>query len=160
RILAWQDYLAAIQPDLEADAHSRAARQGSLADNLAYKVTIAIKWNDLPGLSWWSLDALAMMLLGAGLFKAGFLGGRLPRSIYLKTALAGYAIGVPINFVETEQLVAAGFMVPIPISEVTYQIGRLATTIGHAGLVLATLQTARGQHMLGIFAAPGRMALT
>jgi uncharacterized protein len=160
RILAWQDYLDAIQPDLEADAHSRAARQRGLADNLAYKVTIAIKWNDLPGLSWWSLDALAMMLLGAGLFKAGFLGGSLPRDIYLKAALAGYAIGVPINLIETEQLVAAGFMVPIPISEVTYQIGRLATTIAHAGLVLATLQTARGRHVLRTFAAPGRMALT
>lgn len=160
RIVAWQDYLAAIQPDLEADAHSRAARQGSLADNIAYKATIASEWNDLAGLSWWSLDAVATMLVGAGLFKAGFLGGGLQRETYLKVALAGYAIGVPINFIEAEQAVAAGFMVPIPISEVTYQIGRLATTLGHTGLVLAALQTVGGRRVLGIFAAPGRMAFT
>lgn len=160
RVAAWQDYLAAVQPDLEADARSRAARQGSLADNLAYKMAIANEWNGIKGLSWWSLDALAMMLLGAGLFKTGFLGGGLPSDVYLRVALAGYAVGVPINFIESEQLVAAGFMVPIPVSEVTYQIGRLATTLGHVGLVLATLRTVRGRCVLGIFAAPGRMALS
>ena len=160
RILAWQDYLAAVQPDFEADARSLAARRGSLADNLAYKMTIANEWNDLASISWWSLDALAMMLIGAGLFKFGFLGGELTRGLYLKVALAGYAIGIPVNAIEAEQAVAAGFLVPIPISEVTYQLGRLTTTLGHAGIVLAALQTTAGRRVLGIFAAPGRMAFT
>ncbi len=160
RVAAWQDYLAAIQPDFEADAQSRAARQGSVADNMAYKAMIASEWNTLAGLSWWSFDALAMMLLGAGLFKAGFLGGGLPCGLYVRFGLAAYAIGIPINAVEAEQLVAANFMVPIPISEVTYQIGRVAMTLGHAALLLAALQTARGRKALRIFAAPGRMALS
>ncbi|MBB4633739.1 DUF418 domain-containing protein [Sphingosinicella soli] len=160
RIVAWQGYLDAVRPDLQADVDSRAARQGSLADNLAYKATIASKWNSPAGLSWWALDALAMMLIGAGLFKVGFLGGAFTRATYLKFALAGYAVGVPINLIETEQMVAAGFVVPIPVAEVTHQIGRLATTLGHAGLVLAALHTLRGRRLLGVFSAPGRMALS
>jgi uncharacterized protein len=160
RIVAWQDYLAAIQPDFEADARSLAARQGNLADNLAYKAMIANEWNDLAAISWWSLDSLSMMLLGAGLYKLGFLSGGLSRGLYLKVALAGYAIGITINAIEAEQAVAAGFLVPIPISQVTYQLGRLATTLGHTGIVLAMLQTGAGRRRLRIFAAPGRMALT
>jgi uncharacterized protein len=49
--------------------------------------------------SGFALEIIGAMFLGMGLYKAGFLSGRLAGGVYLRTALIGYAVVVPIVLV-------------------------------------------------------------
>jgi hypothetical protein len=55
-----------------------------------------------------------MMLIGMGLFRAGFLTGKLSLRTYGIIALLGYGIGVPLGIVMVRETMRSGFDVPRP----------------------------------------------
>ena len=111
-------------------------------------------------LSGFFLRALGLILVGAGLYRAGFMNGGLPVRTYRLTAIAGLAIGLP--------LAAAGVIVTAANDysrEIAF-IGQIPNTLGTIPCALAYMSLIiiwnnRGDSRLKErLRAVGRMALT
>ncbi len=50
----------------------------------------------IPFLAGFFLRALGLILVGAGLYRAGFMNGDLPARVYRRTATVGLAVGMPL----------------------------------------------------------------
>jgi uncharacterized protein len=102
--------------------------------------------------------SLAVILLGAALFKSGILqGARAPR-FYARMAIGWYALAVPVRAVST--YVAGRVDDTVTIMWAFNEWARIAMTLGHVGLILFLLTTLRGRALLHPLAAAGRTALS
>jgi uncharacterized protein len=103
-------------------------------------------------------EAAATMLIGAALYKWGVLQGARSRGFYLRLTVIAYAIGLGSRTLGAVQAMrfddAPSIMWPMG------EVARLATTLGHVGLVYVLLATALGTRLLRPFEAAGRTALT
>lgn len=135
------------------------ARRGGLAENLRHNFNVVNSWNFDWSTFWWVLDAIGLMLIGAALMKSGIISAERSDRFYAMLALGGYLVGVPINLWETATVMAAGFQ-PTFWPEVTYQLGRIAVTAGHLGLILFIVKRHWAPKVQQALAAVGRMALT
>lgn len=106
-------------------------------------------------------DVFSMMLIGLGLFKLGVFTLERPARFYGALVAVGYGIGLTVNTLETRWIIENGFsLLAFSQAEITYDVGRLATTAGHLGLLLLIARSgvfALFQHAL---ACVGRMAFT
>ncbi|HLS83018.1 MAG TPA: DUF418 domain-containing protein [Steroidobacter sp.] len=106
------------------------------------------------------LDFLGMMLLGMALLRLGIITGRAPTHVYAALLIAGYGIGLSVNLLETRAIESSGFAVhSIVRSYLTYDLGRVAMTLGHLALI-ALLHRAPTVKAMRPLAAVGRLALT
>lgn len=103
-------------------------------------------------------EAVSTMLIGAALFKLGILQGARSRSFYLGLTVAAYAVGLPLRVVGAYE--ATRFTDAPQINWATSEFARLATTLGHLGLIHLLLGTIIGARLLRPYAAAGRTALT
>lgn len=107
------------------------------------------------------LESLGMMLFGMALFKLGVLTGTVCARVYATLMLAGYALGLSVNLFETGNLVSGGFSTQALIaSYLTYDLGRIPTTLGHIGLIGLLYRMPALSSVLRNLAAVGQMALT
>ncbi len=110
-------------------------------------IEIAIVW-----------EAASTMLIGAALFKLGILQGGRPRSFYLRLTAIAYLIGFGLR--------AWGAYDDTRFDTVPHwsaawgEYARLATTLGHVGLVNLLATGVGGARWTRPFAAAGRTALT
>lgn len=106
-------------------------------------------------------DVFSMMLIGLGMFRLGVFNFARPARFYFALVGVGYGIGLTVNTLETRWIIDNGFsLLAFSQAEVTYDLGRLATTAGHLGLLLLIARSgvfALFQHAL---ACVGRMAFT
>lgn len=134
------------------------AIKGSYVDNFANS---ALLWS--LGFSYFVLpdvgEAFFTMLIGMALFKWGALSGDRSRRFYLVLSLVGYAIGIPVKLAIID-FAANHHFGPVRINSVLYDYGRMATTIGHVGLVCLALKSGLGRRILAVFKAPGKMPMT
>ncbi len=103
-------------------------------------------------------EATSTMLIGAALFRLGILQGARTRGFYGGMTLAAYAIGLTLRawgaYEDTR-------FDDLPhYSWATDEIARLATTLGHLGLICLIVGTVTGARLMRPFAAAGRTALT
>lgn len=106
-------------------------------------------------------DVFGMMLIGMGLFKLGVLTLRVRTRVYLAMMGLGYAIGLAVNAAETRWVMDHGFgAVAFAQAHVTYDVGRLATTLGHLGAMLLFVKSGLLPWARRAVAAVGRMAVT
>ena len=114
----------------------------------------------LPFLLGYFLRALGLILVGAGLYRAGFMNGDLPASTYRRTALIGLAVGLP--------LAAAGVVITAVndysreiafIGQIPNTLGSIPASLGYMSLII--LWNNLGDNRLKKrLRAVGRMALT
>ena len=114
----------------------------------------------LPVLSGYFLRALGMILIGAGLYRMGFMNGGLPAKTYRMTAMVGLAVGLP--------LAAAGVIVTALndysrevafIGQIPNTIGTIPSSLGYMSLII--LWNSRAENWIKRrLRAVGRMALT
>ncbi len=106
-------------------------------------------------------DILIMMLCGMALFKMGVLKAAKNNRFYLLMALIGYGIGIPVNYFETLHIVSNHFSVLSFLqSWITYDLGRIATTCGHIGLIMLFIKSGWLPFLQKSLAAVGQMAFT
>lgn len=115
--------------------------------------------------SWWLyrdfFDFFGMMMIGMALFKLGVLTLKARTRTYLAMAVGGYAIGTPLNLYEARWIMDHGFTsLAYDQAKVTYDISRLAMTLGHLGLLMLFLRSGLLPLLRRSMAAVGRMALT
>lgn len=108
------------------------------------------------------IESVAFMLLGMALLRMGILSGEQPIRRYAELAAAGYAVGITLRGVWLYLEWQGGFaesMEADVYKGATYEVGRLAVTLGHLGFIIWAFK--RG--LLGgacLIVSVGRMALT
>lgn len=106
-------------------------------------------------------DTLSMMLIGMALFKWQVLQGKLRSGHYALMVLAGYGIGIPVNWIETKTYIDAGFSLTDYYNvQVTYDLGRLMMVVGHVGVIMLFCKSGALTRWRSSLAAVGRMALS
>lgn len=106
-------------------------------------------------------DILAMMLLGMAFFKTGILKAERSTKFYVVMLLVGYAVGLSVNYYETNYLIKNGFSVlSMSRAELTYDAGRLGMTIGHVALIMLFVKSGILGFLRRSLAAVGTMAFS
>ena len=110
-------------------------------------------------LSFW--DTLAMMLLGMAFLKLGILKAAKSNRFYLLMVLIGYCIGLTVNYFEGTLIVSNQFSIlAFHKSWMSYNVGRIAITCGHIGLIMLFIKSGWLLFLQKAFAAVGQMAFS
>jgi len=107
--------------------------------------------------SFW--DAFITMVLGMALYKVGVFDASRSRAFYARMAIAGFAVGLPVNAWEVYHFVASDFDVFATITP-TYDLGRLGNAFCYVGLIMLFCKSQLFRRLKTAFAAVGRMALS
>ena len=106
------------------------------------------------------LRGLALILMGAGLYRLGFMGGEMSAGTYRKVAIIGLGVGLP--------LAAAGVIITVMndfsrdvafISQIPNHLGTIPASLGYMSLLILWNRGSDGWLKRRLRAA-GRMALT
>jgi uncharacterized protein len=107
------------------------------------------------------LDIFAMMVFGMGLLRLGLPTERLPSKVYWLMILVGYGVGLSVNVYEAHTILEADFgVLAFSRASVTYDLGRVAVTAGHLGVLLLWCRSGWAGWLKRRLAAVGRMALS
>ena len=111
-------------------------------------------------LSGFFLRALGAILIGAGLYRIGFMSGAMSASAYRKTALIGLAIGLPLATLGVVATALNGYSREVAfIGQIPNTLGTMPAALGYMSLII--LWDARADAWLKRrLRAVGRMALT
>jgi uncharacterized protein len=107
-------------------------------------------------------DVLIFMLLGMALYKNGFLTGAMPTSVYVKTALIGYAIALPLTTIGVIESWRSGFEIVKTTFWLTapYDIMRVSGALANAAIILLIVRAGALKRLTRRIAAVGQMALS
>ena len=95
------------------------------------------KFNFVPVYFPGNVDIWALMLIGMALFKLGVLQGERSVGFYVRLALGGYAIGIPLNALSTYGMMTSNYdTVAFMFWNSPYQIGRVSVALGHASALI------------------------
>ena len=101
------------------------------------------------------------MILGMALLRLGVLQGDRPTGFYVRLALVGYLIGIPVNAWSVFSWVSSGFnLMQAPFSYAPYHVGRAAVAMGHLGLVMVVFKRGWLPGLIARLSAVGQMALS
>ena len=156
----------AKQERAQAKAKSKAdiaaedtARTGTFMTwaRMQWHVIVELESNFLELLFVW--EASSVMLIGAALYKLGILQGRRSREFYIGLAAIAYVVGVSLRIWGALAQTAPPGTGP-HFAAFTYEVARLAMTLGHVGAINLLVTTGFGAAMLRPFVAAGRTALS
>jgi len=159
-VTKWEGRENRWKPNPEAIRKQTEARLGGYSQNWHVLYEWANELNEPTEYFYWTLDAMALMFLGAALVKWGVIQGSRTARFYLFLLLCGYGIGIPLRIAEAWPVWANEFRWPLAWQPITMQVSRTAVTLGHLGLILIIAGTASGRRLLHPFAAVGRLALS
>jgi len=108
------------------------------------------------------VDNLSAMLIGMGLMKLGFLTGELANETYAWTAIAGFAISLPLYLAGIYKAYVSGFyfMALERWLWAPYYLGREAGSLAIAAVLLLLIKGGALRRSQQALAAVGRMALS
>ena len=106
------------------------------------------------------LRALGLILIGAGLYRTGFMNGSLSPKVYRSTAIAGLAIGLPLAALGAVVTAANDYSREIAfIGQAPNTLGTIPASLGYMSLII--IWNNRGDSgFRRRLRAVGRMALT
>jgi uncharacterized protein len=159
-IEAWEAYLKNAKPDSARMATEITTKQGGYWGIMKLQAPRVTRYQ-----SWWTyrsfFDNFSMMLLGIVLFRAGVITAERSKGLYTGMVLAGYGVGLTVNSFETFSIINSGFS-PLAFAQVgvTYDLGRLAMTLGHLGAIMLFCKSGWFGWLRRSLSAVGRMAFT
>lgn len=111
-------------------------------------------------LAGFGLRALGAILMGAGLYRIGFMSGRLPMRAYRRTAAVGLGVGLPLAAAGVVVTALGGYSREVAfIGQLPNTLGTLPAALGYMSLIV--IWDARAESRLKRrLRAVGRMALT
>ncbi len=106
------------------------------------------------------LRALGLILMGAGLYRTGFMNGGLPPRTYRLTAIVGLGVGLPLAAAGAIITAASDYSSEIAfVGQIPNTVGTIPASLGYMSLII--LWNNRGDNRLKRrLRAVGRMALT
>ena len=106
------------------------------------------------------LRGLGLILIGAGLYRTGFMNGDLSTKIYRATAIIGLAIGLPLATLGVVVTAVNGYSNEVAfIGQIPNTLGTIPASLGYMSLIILWNQRADDWLKRRLRAA-GRMALT
>lgn len=106
------------------------------------------------------MRALGMMLIGAGLYRLGFMHGSLPTALYLRTAGAGIGVGLTLAALGVVLIAAKDFSREVAfIGNTANNLGSIPAALGYLSVLILWNREADNRLKRRLRAA-GRMALT
>ena len=159
-IAAWEQRLSRFAPpaaELQGEVRGRtsgyfAAMQHQGAENVRRIPFMVYRY---------FFDVFGMMLIGMALFKYGVLTLQRPTQLYVAMAGIGYGLGLTVNLFELQLVMGSSFsMIGFAKADVTYDVGRLAMTMGHLGALLLFVRSGAASWFRHALSAVGRMAFT
>ena len=114
----------------------------------------------LMTLAGFGLRAVGAILMGAGLYRIGFMSGKLSAQAYRRTAVVGLGVGLPLAVVGVVVTALGGYSREVAfIGQVPNTLGTLPAALGYISVIV--LWDARAESGLKRrLRAVGRMALT
>ncbi len=114
----------------------------------------------IPFLSGFLLRALGLILVGAGLYRTGFMSGGFPSSAYRLTAMVGLAIGLPLAAAGVIVTAANDYSREIAfIGQIPNTLGTIPASMGYMSLIILW-NNREDSWLKQRLRAVGRMALT
>jgi uncharacterized protein len=150
--------LAQSKKKQEAVAKEKKARLGPIQGYWSYLAEFWTQFNFSMFGVFSMFEIVGTMMLGMALYDWGVLQGRRSARLYAGLAVGGYAVGATLR-----TLAIDGQMRFTPEPKWfgwTWDIARMALTLGHVGLFNLLLKSTAGARALSVFQAPGRMPLT
>jgi uncharacterized protein len=159
-VKAWEGLEKRYKPDSATIQKEIAAKQGSYWNVLTFQAPRVMRSQ-----SWWLyryfFDAFAMMLLGIVLFRQRIITAEAPRRIYWTMIVAGYTLGIIVNYYEVSHILRNDFSVLSFLrTDITYDLGRLGLTAGHLGVLMLFCRSSAFRRLRSALGAVGRMAFT
>lgn len=106
-------------------------------------------------------DIFGMMMLGMAFFRLGVLTLESRTRTYAAMTVGGYAVGLTVGIAEAKWIMDHDFTaLAYYQASISYDLSRLAMTIGHLGLLMLFLRSGVLPFVRRSMAAVGRMALT
>ena len=106
------------------------------------------------------LRASGLILVGAGLYRAGFMNGGLPARTYRRIAVVGLAVGLPLAAVGVIITAANDYSREIAfIGQLPNTLGTIPASLGYMSLIILW-NNRTGSWLKECLRAVGRMALT
>ena len=146
--------------------HSTQAVEKNVAKHKSYLKALAAdakdEYNASSAIYFAFPDVLIFMLLGMALYKNGFLTGQQPTSVYIRTALIGYLVALPLGTVAAVESWRSGFEIVRTTAWlfIPYDICRVSGALANAALVLLILRAGALKWITARVAAVGQMALS
>ncbi len=114
----------------------------------------------LPVIFGYFLRALGLILIGAGLYRMGFMNGSLSAKAYRMTALIGLTIGLPLAFAGVIITALSDYSLEIAfIGQIPNTLGTVPASLGYMSLIILWNNDA-DDWLKQRLRAVGRMALT
>ena len=114
----------------------------------------------LPFLLGYFLRALGLILIGAGLYRTGFMNGGMPSRAYRLTAIVGLAIGLPLAAAGVAITALNDYSREIAfIGQIPNTLGTIPASLGYMSLIILWNNSA-DSWLKQRLRAVGRMALT
>ena len=159
-IAAWESARTAFKAPAENVQRNVEAMTNGYPRAFMHIARINTVWQTW-GLYRYFFDMFGMMLIGMALFRQGVLTLERRTRLYVAMMVGGYAIGLAVNLAETRWILSHQFSaISFAQANLSYDLGRLAMTVGHLGALLLFVRA----NMLGILrravAAVGQMAVT
>jgi uncharacterized protein len=106
------------------------------------------------------LRALGLILIGAGLYRSGFMGGGLPARAYRLTAAAGIALGLPLAVASVIVAAAHGYSRDIAfVGQIPNTLSTIPLSLGYMSIIIIW-NNHTDNWLKRRLRAVGRMALT
>jgi uncharacterized protein len=107
-------------------------------------------------------DGLSAMLIGMGLMKLGFFNGKLPDSVYWRTAIIGFLLSVPFYFVGVREVFRDHFFF-LDLEKwlyFPYYLTREPGYLAIAATVMLVVRSGRWKRLQSLLGAVGRTAFS
>lgn len=160
-IREWND-LKSIYSPAESDVEKEIqTHRSGWVDNFSHRSGIATVLEFTMFFQILFVDVLGMLILGMGLAKAGVFNASHSVRFYTAMALAGFGLGIPLNYWAATRWADSGYTIPAYFSLLrsTSDPGRLAVALGYVGLVMLACKAGLTSFTRPL-AAVGRMALS
>jgi uncharacterized protein len=158
---AWDDAYNAARPSREKLQEEVDNYRRGYGGVMTQRVPVMRKFNFLPVYFPGGADVWALMLIGMALFKLGVLQGQRSTGFYVRLAIAGYGIGLPLNALSTYGMISSNFdIVASALWNAPYQIGRVTVALGHAAVLILLARGATLRWLTDRLAAVGQMAFS
>jgi len=160
-VSGWEEKLKFMKPDAKALAKSRADNTGTFVSMVKARAEILSFFHRQAIYSPLLWDFLALMLLGMALLKTGVLTAGRSTSFYVRMALIGYLIGLPLHALQLYTQTSGWFSIDATMwAGVYYQFGRIAVCLAHIAVWMLIFKHGVAPRLTRILAATGQMALT
>jgi uncharacterized protein len=159
-VAAWEEARGEFKATPQQVQEDVAERTGGLASAFLQISRINAYWQSW-GMYRYFFDIFGMIMIGMALYKLGVLTLEHPARIYALMAAGGYSVGLTVNYLETKWILDHQFSaVAFAQTNVTYDLGRLAMTLGHLGILLLFVGSGILPWLRRSLAAVGQMAVT